>query len=467
MNNHLERIPPELVKCIAQYLQLTELCSLRLTCKALAAKTSYFFAHTYCHQISTNLSLASIERLEALSQSAWAKSVRVFCMRWDVQAGQGVNWDRLRHQPARKYRKSLPPHSDWDRDSSLPTLADLPIIRRICTIILRFTNCRSFEVKSCDAEYYASDHYTSGAASLITYVLRGSDLLKLGFILAAETGLQLDTFRIKFGDVAVEANRPKATRITLTQINERDFRDMLINPKELAPRLNLEDGPYEWLWRLEEASKKMLSGSRELALLLGRCGRSRPWKSGHWCGYRPAPEYEWARSYAARAVHGQRLTWMLWCNEPFHYDVSGLPDIEDLTFSRANLKATSLKAILQRSRPHLQRLDLSEITLDQDWRGIIRYLASFDHLESVSLRDLSMWEHSNPENSAPKPCIFPWLDDSVEVPGSHGRLLELRKTIIGVYPQRIETVTGVDYSGPGIQNFLHLLCHKIVEPYLA
>lgn len=86
----LAAIPQEIIEGVAQHLQLANLRYLRLTCKDLAEKSSYYFRHTYCTQVSTNLLLKSIQKLHHLSQSPWAKHVKLFRLDWDEAAGHGL-----------------------------------------------------------------------------------------------------------------------------------------------------------------------------------------------------------------------------------------------------------------------------------------------------------------------------------------------------------------------------------------
>ncbi|XTI83528.1 hypothetical protein V2W45_1453480 [Cenococcum geophilum] len=132
--------------------------------------SSYYFGHTYCTKVTTNLSLASIRKLDDLSRSTWAKHVKVFRLDWDKEAGRGLI---------------------WDRDASKSVLPGLPVIQQVRDSILRFANCRSIYVGAP----YEYDHMVSPRIDAIGC----SDLPGLGFILIAETGLPLETFHIKFG----------------------------------------------------------------------------------------------------------------------------------------------------------------------------------------------------------------------------------------------------------------------------
>ncbi|KAF2175955.1 hypothetical protein K469DRAFT_51442 [Zopfia rhizophila CBS 207.26] len=225
MSLHIATLPPEIIEGVVQHLQLADLCMLRLTCKALAEKSSYYFGHTYCTQASTNLSLASIQRLDDRSRSPGAKYVTDFWLRWDEEAGRGLI---------------------WDRGASKAILPDLPVIQQMRDIILRFTNCRSFRIDTSDENDYTVSPRTDSIGC--------SDVVGFGFILIAETGLPLERFSVYCGG---HGNchghfRLKTGMIHTEQIRRPTFKIALSNLKELSLWLliDTDENPYIWPWDL-------------------------------------------------------------------------------------------------------------------------------------------------------------------------------------------------------------------------
>lgn len=379
MDVQLAAIPPEIIEHVAQNLQLAELCSLRLTCKALAEKLSYYFGHTYFTKISTNFSLASIQKLDDISRCTWAKHIRVFRLDWDEEAGHGLI---------------------WDRDASKSVLPDLPVVKQVRDVILRFANCRSIYIGAP----YEYDYMFSPRIDAIGC----SDLLGLGFILIAETSLPLETFHINFGSDAGK-DRVKTSQIHLEQIMRPAFKKALSNLKELSLRLYIDNGKSDWAWNL-----------------------------------------------VSQAVHLQKLDWTVSLFEPFYFEPISLSYIQELTFQSVPFSEKNLTELLLRCRQHLRSLTLSSIRLNGNWRGIFRYLREFDNLESISFHFLRI------SNGRYVPCGFSGLDDGVEVPGSSGRKLQLRTKVIGGSPGR-KRVVGVDYSGPGTRNVIEMLVNAIDE----
>lgn len=60
-------LPSELVEAVASFLDLTDMCAFRLTCKTFREETSSMFWRTALHSMQTDISLDSLGKLQAIS----------------------------------------------------------------------------------------------------------------------------------------------------------------------------------------------------------------------------------------------------------------------------------------------------------------------------------------------------------------------------------------------------------------
>ncbi|KAL4959005.1 uncharacterized protein BDV14DRAFT_207163 [Aspergillus stella-maris] len=122
-------LPPELLLEIRQYLDVSTLCSLRVTCKFLYACTLHQFGKTYLKTIQSDLSLSSLQRLEGLTRNPrlcpYVHSLDITGGNSDI-LGIGLEWER----PALGLPLSTPQKS----------------IQRLRDIISRLEKCQSFHL---------------------------------------------------------------------------------------------------------------------------------------------------------------------------------------------------------------------------------------------------------------------------------------------------------------------------------
>jgi hypothetical protein len=213
-------LPQEIIECIACCLPLAGLCSLRLTCKALAVTSSYYLGDTYCTQVWLNLSLASVQTLDYRSRSPWARHVKILHLRWDEEAGHGLV---------------------WERDTSNAILPTLPVLQTVRDSIIRFANCRSIYLSAP----YDYDYMFPPRLDAIGY----SDMLGISFLLITETNLLLQKFHVAFGTEGSEY-RVKTSQIHLEQVKKPAFKRAFSSLEELSLRLSVEDGPCDWIENL-------------------------------------------------------------------------------------------------------------------------------------------------------------------------------------------------------------------------
>jgi len=196
--------------------------------------------------------------------------------------------------------------------------------------------------------------------------------------------------------------RVKTDMIHTEQMRRLAFKTVLSNLKELSLYLLLEtdENPCPWPWDLV-----LLSANLEKL----KCN-------------------VWIHTY----------------EDFFHFNPIRLSYLQELVINGLRISATNLTEFLLGCCESLRSLTLFHVKLDRDWRSTLQSLQSFDKLESISLQYLK--EDGHP---AYRPGTFPGLDDTVEVPGSSGRKLQLRK--------RWQRIIGVEYSGPGTQNVIATL----------
>lgn len=127
------KLPLELVELVASSLRPSDLGALRVTCKALYGKSFHVFWKTSLHSIKTDLSWASLGKLEAISRDDQLRGYvkHVVFMGFDEcgeNLGEGYKWASHRHP-----------------SGHLINLQGHPGVKRLSDILCQF-NCKSFEV---------------------------------------------------------------------------------------------------------------------------------------------------------------------------------------------------------------------------------------------------------------------------------------------------------------------------------
>lgn len=153
----LLHLVPELVEEVASFLDPVDLCALRMTCKALYNKTSTVFWRTSLRDIQTDLSLASLQKLETLSNNPQlCKYIHHLTFRgFDDNGyilGEGFEWNR--HE-----------------SGHLISLQDQPAVKCLLPILQQLVNCRSFECWSADTPEYPDLADTTRATDAVQVIL--------------------------------------------------------------------------------------------------------------------------------------------------------------------------------------------------------------------------------------------------------------------------------------------------------
>ncbi|PGG96210.1 hypothetical protein AJ79_09679 [Helicocarpus griseus UAMH5409] len=121
-------LPRELLLGISTFLNSSSLCSLRLTCKLLYDLTLPQFGQKYLETVKTDLSLASLQRLDTLSKDVrLCPHVRSLCI-------DGTDEDVL--------GSGL----EWERNASELVITSQESVQRWQDTLLRLGNCQSFHL---------------------------------------------------------------------------------------------------------------------------------------------------------------------------------------------------------------------------------------------------------------------------------------------------------------------------------
>lgn len=167
-------LPVEVIEGVADLLDCTGLCAVRLASKVLYQKTLDLFGRTYFTVLQTDFSLNSLQTLWAISQTENLRQhVQIFqVVDWRLQLGQGLLWHRVEGNPRTA-------HLDTRLSLGAQVLRD---------ILRNLTNCRSFEFHS---PYFEGrkEHYQSKR-------LRPSDYVYMVFEAVTERGIPVKSFRI-------------------------------------------------------------------------------------------------------------------------------------------------------------------------------------------------------------------------------------------------------------------------------
>jgi hypothetical protein len=182
----LKDLPAELIEAIAACVATSDLCNIRLACRALHQKTSTLFGRAYFDIVETNLSKDSLSRLTLLSSHSTlrlaVRRLRIVQREFGAYEGRflgfGNDWHRVAaatsnekdsesfeeeednsncfsicRRPIRRpisaaQDEILVPVSYSDATPLLDTSS--PVVRRFQSIVRRFENCTAFEI--CDTE---------------------------------------------------------------------------------------------------------------------------------------------------------------------------------------------------------------------------------------------------------------------------------------------------------------------------
>lgn len=123
-------LPPELLDGIASCLCKDYLLGFRQSCKKIYQHTTVAFARCFFHIIQTDLSLKSLQRLEAIAADGrFAHHVHSLLVkgRHHNHIGRGIEWKRDMHG----------------------YLLPQPAIDRVCDIVRSFPKCASFHFEIC------------------------------------------------------------------------------------------------------------------------------------------------------------------------------------------------------------------------------------------------------------------------------------------------------------------------------
>jgi hypothetical protein len=373
----LTALPQEIIERIAFNLLLAELCSLRLSCKALAEKSAYHLGATYCTKVRTNLSLTSIQTLDYRSRSPWARHVRMLHLGWDEEAGHGLV---------------------WDRDASSAILPTLPVLQTLRNIVLRFANCRSIYLTAL----YESDLLEPVRLDAIGY----SDILGITFLLIAGTSLPLRKFQIAFAkDSQV---RVTTSQLHLEQVEKPAFKKAFSSLQELSLRIWVEDGPYNWIENL-----------------------------------------------VSNTVRLQKLEWDVRIPEPPCFQATRFSHIQELSLHYPSMSRENLVECLIQSLHCLRSLRLHGVRLDQSWDRVFACLPYLTSLQDLSLHFLRVLPGPS------WPLALSGLRDDIDVPGSLGQRLRLRRKRYGGHQNPQTRIVCMDYSGPGMENVIAMLLNSV------
>jgi hypothetical protein len=107
--------------------------------------------------------------------------------------------------------------------------------------MIRFANCESILIRAP----YEYDLMFSPRIDAVGC----SDLLGLGIILIAETGLPLSTFCIEYGSDSGSC-RVKTSQVHLEQVRGAAFKKAFSSIKKLSLMLSVKDSPCDWTGHL-------------------------------------------------------------------------------------------------------------------------------------------------------------------------------------------------------------------------
>lgn len=206
-------LPQELVEKITFLSEPADIRALRQTCRTLHWRTDSLFWRTSLQTVYTDLSRASLQRLEMIAQHPQQHYVRCLTLK-EHQLGEGFQWTR---------------HGDGH------LLPEQPATKQLCNIIHQLDNCKSFEIyavsESDDPDLSddvrgTDDVRDTDAAPVILDAIAASCFLVTSF-----------TANFRIGD---QLNHPDPRRLGKAPVDRAGFIAAWSHLKELTLSLDLE-----------------------------------------------------------------------------------------------------------------------------------------------------------------------------------------------------------------------------------
>jgi hypothetical protein len=190
---HLLDLPQELFDSVLEYLFVTDIQSIRLTCHALCHRSNREFGTRQPFHRMVDFTAPNLNRLEAISQAPWAA-----CQIRDIRLLSGEEWPHLRQ----------PNEESLDRSS----LVNLPWAQQFFRIMAKLPNACHFELSD----------YKASSWDFISY----EDLLAIFIAMIAYTKNPIKSLRLQY--CGCETTRI-SSNLLVTQIKQvmaQEFRNI-------------------------------------------------------------------------------------------------------------------------------------------------------------------------------------------------------------------------------------------------
>lgn len=194
-------LPAEVIENITQRLPLGAVSSLRLVCKDLEAKAFRHFSRAFFKVITTDLAVASLQDLKAISEHKNLKNcVEVLCLTEIVRGDPGVGFK-------------------WKRYSSGSLVCPDPATKILGDILIKnLVNCRSFSLVP-----YASTYKHDLDLPFDAFL--PADHLEILFETIKETGLTVEKLQFSIDHQQFEGDEQEE--------QEEAYRQRFLNPRLL------------------------------------------------------------------------------------------------------------------------------------------------------------------------------------------------------------------------------------------
>ena len=192
MASNVSSLPEDIIGCILGELGFTDAISLRLVCKSLYRKTTYYFGRSYFNTLSTDLSFNSLKSIGRLSQNAdlvcHVKILRIKIAPEGVWLGRGFYWSR------------------HPKGHLLHPTENVHVLQAL--LITRLVNCRSFHIYSeiDDGGISRENHCSED-------MIMPSDAVCIMLTMIAEANMTMEAFRINFTTTGI--GRIDARRVVM------------------------------------------------------------------------------------------------------------------------------------------------------------------------------------------------------------------------------------------------------------
>lgn len=232
MSSKFPEMAAELIQQVSSTLRPADLGLLRLTCRTINQVILQQFGATNFTTVRTDLTPRSLQKLQDISLSEFARFVECLHLTMTVDDTP---------QSRSTYGKGL----QWHRHSSGYLIPPFPIHELLSGLLIhKFLKCRSFYIEIFDEGYV-------GTLPYVSEYIRPSDAVGILLSIIAETGLAAKSFVIRDGTDGGGASRLDTPRLQIPYSNGgRQFENGWVHLHDLTLQYGMTHDQEDWAFNL-------------------------------------------------------------------------------------------------------------------------------------------------------------------------------------------------------------------------